>query len=327
MSPTLMRNPRAPTRVRPPLARNEYATAAEREREGQWWAKYAQIEEHFYWVLPADFQPRARQRYMQRAADFLHGAKHVIDYGCGNGWITRKLGELLRTKVTGLDFSATQIALARSTPAPQGVTIDFQIVDGPQSLPAADAYVFHGVLHHLPASEIHDLMEQVQRLAPSGARLVFVEPTCFPKLEPTEEQQALLDRINALIQEPAAALLRAGRHPGAHVQHVRDTADERWWGELPYGPSPLERPFLGDELSKVISHYFDLHDTAVVQYLPASQAVAGELTLLAEDAPDLAHAIAPDLLLRVDELEQTLIGLDSLPDTGWYMQLLTATVR
>lgn len=327
MNAKTLRTPRAPARVRPALSRNEFATPAEREREGRWWAAYAQIEERFYWVLPPDLQPVARQRYMQRIADFLRDAAHIIDYGCGNGWIARALARLVHARVTGLDFSPAQIALAQATEVPPGARVDFQTVAGPQDLPAAEAYVFHGVLHHLPASEIHELMAQVQRLAPSGARLVFVEPTCFPGQPVSAAHRALLDRIQALVEEPAAALRRLGREPSAPVQRVRETSSERWWGELPYGPSPLERPFAGAELSAVVSHYFELRDTAIVQYLPASQAAAGELAMLAEDAPELALSIAPALLEQVDELERQLMALQPLPDTGWYMQMLTATVR
>lgn len=327
MTATPIRSPRAPSRVRPALARNEFATAEERRRESLWWETYADIEEHFFWVLPQEFQPLARARYLRRAAEFLRGAPRIVDYGCGNGWIARQLADLLPARITGLDFSPAQIALARSAGTGQDARIDFQTIDGPRALPPAEGYVFHGVLHHLPAAEIHDLLEQVQRLAPSGARLVFVEPTCFPKNEPTEAQQALLARIAQVIEEPAQALERSGRQPGPRIRQLRDTADERWWGTLPYGPSPLERPFLGDELQRSVAHYCEVKDTRVVQYLPASQAMGGELTMLAEDDPELARVLAPELLQRVDQLEQDLIAQDPLPDTGWYMQMITAQVR
>ena len=211
MTATPIRSPRAPSRVRPALARNEYATAEERRRESLWWETYADIEEHFFWVLPTEFQPLARERYLQRAAGFLDGAGRIVDYGCGNGWIARKLGHLLPARITGLDFSPAQIALARAASAGQDARIDFQTIDGPRALPPAEGYVFHGVLHHLPASEIHDLLEQVQRLAPSGARLVFVEPTCFPKNEPTEGQQA--NPQPAAQRGPQAPQRRPGPHP------------------------------------------------------------------------------------------------------------------
>jgi hypothetical protein len=55
--------------------------------------------------------------------------------------------------------------------------------------------------------------------------------------------------------------------------------------------------------------------------------MGGELTMLAEDDPELARALAPELLQRVDQLEQDLIAQDPLPDTGWYMQMITAQVR
>lgn len=233
-----LRTARKPTRPRPALARNEFTTPAERAREARWWATYAWIEERFYWVLPPDLQPLARRRYVQRIADFLHDAVHVIDYGCGNGWIARALARRVRARVTGLDFSPAQIALARATEVPAGARIDFQSLAGPQDLPVADAYLFHGVLHHLPAAEIHDLMNQVQRLAPRGARLVFVEPACFTGQPVGDAQRALLDRIQVQVEEPAAALRRLGRVPSATVQRLRGISSERWWGEQPCGPSP-----------------------------------------------------------------------------------------
>lgn len=321
-----LRTARKPTRPRPALARNEFTTPAERAREAHWWATYAWIEERFYWVLPPDLQPLARRRYVQRIADFLHDAVHVIDYGCGNGWIARALARRVRARVTGLDFSPAQIALARATEVPAGARIDFQSLAGPQDLPVADAYLFHGVLHHLPAAEIHDLMNQVQRLAPRGARLVFVEPACFTGQPVGDAQRALLDRIQVQVEEPAAALRRLGRVPSATVQRLREISSERWWGEQPCGPSPLERPFTGTELGTVVAHYFEPPELAVVQYLPASLAVASELAMLAEDAPELARSIAPALLGQVDELEGLLLASTPLPDSGWYLQMLTATV-
>jgi SAM-dependent methyltransferase len=307
------------------LSRHWHAPAELREREDEWWRRHADLESRYTWVLPPAFEPPARRRYVDAIAAHLQGCDHVIDYGCGNGWLTRMLRQRLQAQVCGVDMAPTQIALARAHPDSGG--IDFRVCNGAGDLPAADGYVFHGVLHHLSGAEIDELLVQLRRVARPGARAVIVEPVCFPGHAPDAKDRALSDTIAELLAEPAAAAQRAGVTPSPRIAELRRRAAERWWGVLPYGPSPLEKPFEHDELALLLAGDFDVQRHSVVQYLGGVQALGGELALLAEDAPDLAARLAAELVPQVDALERALLRLPRLPDTAWYLALLTLMLR
>jgi SAM-dependent methyltransferase len=307
------------------LDRRTSATPELLAHETEWWRHFAQAEERYSWVLPDAFQPLPRLRYLREIGQWLQNAASVVDYGCGNGWLARMLRANLSARVVGVDFSEAQINLARQ--ASQGLDqLQFEVIRGTHELPPADAYVFHGVLHHMAADDIHAVLEGVSRRAARGSRLVFVEPMCQPGHTPDETDRALLDEMQRVFQGPTEALAIAGRTQSERVHTLRADAERRWWGEAPYGPSPMERPFLPNELEAVVGHYFEYLGSRPVQFLSASQALSIELTLLAEDDPALAASIQPELQRRMDVLERALLKFPKLPDAGWYMQMITARV-
>jgi SAM-dependent methyltransferase len=312
--------------VLPPLKRREHAGEELRAREREWWARYGQVEERYFWGMQHSWQPLARKRYLETMAKLLAGTRHVVDYGCGNGWVARIIAEHIQAPVTGVDFSEEQIALANAASGDNPWTLFAQIEDV-EELPIADGYILHGVLHHLTAHEIHGLLDRVATRCAAGSKVVLVEPCCFPGHGPDARDRVLLDLIDELVREPARAAAAAGVAEPDEIGAVRAAGDERWWGEIPYGPSPMERPFERDELSALAHHYFDVHEEKLVQFLPASQGLAGQLALVAEYAPDVAQAIATPLLWQMDVLERALLRMPEPPDAGWYMTLVSATVR
>jgi SAM-dependent methyltransferase len=316
----------AKTAERPPLNRLEHAEECLRARERQWWARYGRIEERYFWGLQHSWQPPARERYLASMAKLLTGSRHLVDYGCGDGWLARTIAQHIRIPVTGVDFSEEQVALANAANGNNPWTL-FAQIDQVDDLPIVDGYIFHGVLHHLTAAEIHDLLERVATRCQSGSRVVLVEPCCFPGHEPDERDRVLLDSIDELAREPARAATDAGYAEPEEIRTVRTTGDGRWWGELPYGPSPMERPFEREELSALAHHYFEVNEDSLVQFLPASQGLAGQLALVAEYAPQLAQALALPLLQQMDALERVLLRMPKPPDSGWYMTLISAKVR
>lgn len=308
------------------LNRQRTASSVLRERESKWWQHFAVLEDRYFWVLPDAVQPPARTRYLARVAEYLRGCKQVVDYGCGSGWLARTVATQTQAEVVGLDFSQAQIELARQAHA--GIAgLSFETIHGPAELPRADAYIFHGLLHHLPGDEIDELVANVAARAAPGARIVVVEPTCFPGQNPDARDRALLDEIDAVVAAPAAALAARGIPEVEAIARIRAESAARWWGELPYGPSPMERPFERDELARYLGTKFRVLSSEPVQFLPASQALAGELAMLAETAPGLAAEIGPELQRRVDALERVLLRFPTPPDSGWYMNMLTAQVR
>lgn len=320
----------APTLARPtagkPLTRYAQTTPALRQRELDWWAKYGESEERYFWGVTHSWQPLARLRYIDRMAALFADCAHVVDYGCGSGWLARALADRMQRPVTGVDFSAAQIALASESNADCPWTL-FATITGPADLPPAPGYVFHGLLHHLSEQEIHDLLARVTALAPRGARVVFVEPVCYPGQVPDVRDTVLLQAIDELVNEPWRIAEARGLPVTEAVRAARDERDGRWWGDAPHGPSPMEKPFEHRELDELLGRYFAVESSTPVQYLPASQGLAVELAMLRDCDADLADQLAGELMPQVDALERVLLRLPRLPDTGWYMRLVEARVR
>jgi hypothetical protein len=89
----------------------------------------------------------------------------------------------------------------------------------------------------------------------------------------------------------------------------------------------MEKPFEARELDLLLGRYFDVERSQPVQYLPASQGLGVELALLRDCAPEIADALAASLMPQVDALERALLRMPRPPDTGWYMNMIEATVR
>ena len=171
------------------------------------------------------------------------------------------------------------------------------------------------------------LFRSVRAVAPRGARLVFVEPVCFPGNAPDARDKVLLDVIEDVVKEPFREAEARGVGIVPAVQQARDEAETRWWGAEPYGPSPMEKPFERDELALLLGQWFDCNTAQLVQFLPASQALAGELAMLRDCDQALADALAPGLMAQMDALERVVLRLPRQPDAGWYMQMIEARVR
>jgi SAM-dependent methyltransferase len=309
----------------PALTRHLHITPEMRSEELRWWEQYALLEERYAWVLPPRLQPLARGRYLNKVAEAFAGCRHVVDFGCGNGWIARELASRVGCSITGLDFSEPQIALARAG-GTAGGRIDFRVIDSVDALPRADGYLLHGVLHHLSITEIADLLSALSMRGSDGARVVVVEPVRFCGHEPTTEQRRTLERATALVAEVARRRDEAGVIESAETRAIRGRLAQRWWGKDPYGPSPLEKPFENGELAELLKQYFYVRDHSLVQLLDASQVLAGELALLDRDAPDLAARLARELFPAADAVEREILAWASRPDLGWYMVMATADV-
>lgn len=65
---------------------------------------------------PLKTEWRARERSMQRLSDYLnqrsHSKTHILDLGCGNGWLSAQLSTIPGVVVTGLDVNRTELEQA-----------------------------------------------------------------------------------------------------------------------------------------------------------------------------------------------------------------------
>jgi SAM-dependent methyltransferase len=112
----------------------------------------------------------ARLRYLARLIALLPAGADVLELGCGAGVpCTRELARTCR--VTGVDISAAQIALARQhVPQATFLQADMAALDLPPA--SFDAVVAFYSLIHVPRAEHAGLLAQIARwLRPGGLLL------------------------------------------------------------------------------------------------------------------------------------------------------------
>ena len=122
-------------------------------------------ERYFAW---SDSRPSATRRaWLARALELIPTGTDVLDLGCGAG-VPMTVALAAGRRVTGVDLSARQIALARAAvPDATFVQADMTTLDlRPASL---DAVVAFYSLTHVPRAELPDLLAAIHRwLRPGG---------------------------------------------------------------------------------------------------------------------------------------------------------------
>jgi len=133
-----------------------------------------------------------------RTAD-LQSGERVVDVACGTGVIARLAAERVGStgSVTGIDVAPDMIDVARSTPAPSGPAIDWQVSDA-GSLPLPDGS--HDVaLCQMGLMFMEDrpgaLAEMRRVLVPGGRVIVNTPGPIQPAFERMEE--AIIQHISA----------------------------------------------------------------------------------------------------------------------------------
>lgn len=107
----------------------------------------------------------------------LQPGERVLDVGCGNGVSTRRLAEL-GARITGIDYSAAFIELARARPTAHDERIDYRVVDATDETQllalgegAFDALVCNMVIMDMPV--IDPLLRTARLLLKREGRFVF----------------------------------------------------------------------------------------------------------------------------------------------------------
>ena len=130
---------------------------------------YDQIAERYLAWSALDPSPQ-RMRNLARLLDLLPAGAEVLELGCGAGVpVTQALAE--RGRVTGVDISAEQIALAeRLVPDATFIHADMTALDFPAG--SFDAVVAFYALTHVPRAEHQALLARIAGwLRPGGLLL------------------------------------------------------------------------------------------------------------------------------------------------------------
>jgi SAM-dependent methyltransferase len=127
---------------------------------------YDAIAERYFAWSDADPSP-TRRAWLDRATQRIPPDTDVLDLGCGAG-VPMTAALAVGRRVTGVDLSARQLALARrNVPSATFLRADMSTLDLPaESLDAVTAFYS---LTHLPQAELPDLLASIHRwLRPGG---------------------------------------------------------------------------------------------------------------------------------------------------------------
>jgi SAM-dependent methyltransferase len=140
--------------------------------------KLIELNRQFYQTFGGDFSSTRGQLQpgVQRIVENLEGTERILDLGCGNGNLARKLaGRGHRGSYTGLDFSLPLLQVAGSDLENLTATFlqaDVTSTDWDSRLirSSTDLVVAFAVLHHIPSDEIRlRLLRKVHNLLiPNG---------------------------------------------------------------------------------------------------------------------------------------------------------------
>jgi len=181
--------------------------------------------------LVSEEQRRAWHELLSRLVE--RTPSHVLDVGCGTGFLALRFAELGH-KVTGVDLSSRMIERARSKAQLEDVQVEFRVGDAADlDLPdeAYDLVIARHVIWNLPEPE-RGVAEWLRVLRPQG-RLALVEGK-WADNDPTR----LSRRSRALshLKDAAAQVLYATGFPTKKLN--RDY--HRLEYELPFSGGPTE---------------------------------------------------------------------------------------
>lgn len=234
------------------------------ERELVWWNSFADVMA-CHWNLTPRMNRAIRSEYERDYEAFLWtpgGA--VLDVGCGTGVRTHGLARR-GVKVDGIDFSESQIALARMLAREQGLTSmaffrrDLVSDQWMGRFEQYDGVLVNALLHHLSCSEIAAVFEQLGAVLKPGGRAYIYEPVV--RDPESRVRFAAFWGVDLCWRILLGAFLRAGRGLSWFDEQFRE-AMKRGYN----GTSPDEQPLEYERLLEYANEDFE-----VVEFRPFHQ--------------------------------------------------------
>ncbi len=145
--------------------------------EQAWWDQYGEVNESI-WQYNSYLTHLIRGEYLGQMFDFLYKpGGRLLDFGCGNGWVSRPFAEK-DMEIVGIDLSGEQITRATQYAAERGITARY--MQGDLSAVAKespfDSIIIHSLLHHIPDTQKRDLLSVAEQSLRVGGRIFLYEP-------------------------------------------------------------------------------------------------------------------------------------------------------
>lgn len=187
---------------------------------------------------------------------------HILELGCGTGWLGLELVQAGATGFVGQDFSEAQLELARTEVARSKLQGRVNFVRDLDEFchRIFDLVLVHGFLHHLTQEEIRNVLLTARSLCKEDGRLIILEPIV---VEPGRQSRSGGRLGEAIGRASLAALarmqwlantgLRFGLRRLSEAElTMRAAIARRTWGQSPRGPSPKEMPFDEEEIEGLL---------------------------------------------------------------------------
>jgi ubiquinone/menaquinone biosynthesis C-methylase UbiE len=170
--------------------------AADRMTQHAYWKDVD--EEHYAWRVGKSYFAGTERALIAQAG--LHGARRLLEIGCGEGANLSHLG--VKSGWVGIDFSLAKLAFARARlQSLQVAASDAACL--PFADASFDAVLIRDVLHHVPNRQLV-LTEASRVLMPAGT-LAVIEPN---RASPLIVAQALLVRSERAVLRSTMRRLR-----------------------------------------------------------------------------------------------------------------------
>jgi ubiquinone/menaquinone biosynthesis C-methylase UbiE len=183
---------------------------------------------------------KQHQAWLDQLAQWSGPApRRVLDIGCGTGVLSTILAELGHN-VTGIDFAANMITLAKEKATQTQLNIEFRVQDAASLSDADQTYdiiIGRHIIWTLP-DPIRGLRERIRVLRPNG-RLVLIESTFADNSSRNIEKNSLkvLAEIISDIALTAASCIAGRKHWRLYAKQYR-----RIQAQLPFsGGAPADR--------------------------------------------------------------------------------------
>lgn len=182
---------------------------------------------------------------VQRIHDWcgIEDGFRVLDFGCYDGYIVRRLRGLAKIRGVGIDISPSAMALAKESAQREGLDgLDFVVTDG-TNLPfpddSFDAVVCSEILEHVP--DLNAVLAEIARVLVKGGRLYATMPNSlsdvWPPFHPlcrrVDQVEGHLRRMTRT--EFLTSLQRHGLQP-TRVQYRGFVLSALWYSTFIYNP-------------------------------------------------------------------------------------------